>query len=834
MLCTINPHSTSITDNDSSTKVSFKSKMLKSIDSSNSTTRTKTSSIIETTISFSNGLNLISSVQNIMNDIILNACEYDFKTYDNLKSIKIHPSFSFGDNILGILQTSEYDKRSLSILLSSSSIPFLFHVLFQIKSIRTSCVFHISSSDFNNEGLFYKSNSQNNLNICKDLDIPIILSSNNNQESMFILYYYFIFIFINFNFIFIVYDMTILSTILSLLNRSSIFHWFDGIYNSENSSKCICFNDNYIKSLIDYCSNISSISSNSIENIQNAFNLLNDSILNIKSSKRNQSYDFFEYYGSKNASNIIVCLNSSINNETDYNNNDDDDKQNIQFSIEKLKLILMNNNISKDNSIGLIIVRVYRPWYGEKFKSFISKETKQIYVINSPNNSSSSSSLLLNDINSTLYSTSLSISSIPKVSLIDINFLEKSILANVLQQYYSTIGKNTITTNADIDIICELYNFTSSSINNTSDDINYLFNDNNNLIGDLFNIDEIQLIKQLNSYRCTFENNTNSIEKLTLINQSKSIKSKETKLTFCKASPTCLMYDDILNNTKTNGFFCIIDYSLCKKISKNVLDIIENKSITILLIESSSTISDIIYDLYSISNNEFLEKWNNNNTIKDEWLNNIITEDLSYPIDFSSTFKKNGSSIVSSNINSKILSTTNIKTNLYWRFTFPEFFNTKEIIWNDKISYKPQNIFQLKITKWLRLTPESYERNIFHIEMDITNTGLKYQIGDALGVYGFNDPDDVKNFMKEFNLNPNELISFSNNNNTNNTNDSNYNTSIISIRTIEQVLIQEIDLFGKPTKKFYKNLSIYSTNEDVKQKLFDIGSNEGSDEFKKR
>ena len=173
MLCTINPHSTSITDNNDLSKLSFKSKTI------NSTT-------IETTISFSNGLNLISSIQNIMNDIILNACEYDFKTYDNLKSIKIYPSFSFGDNILGILQTSEYDRKSLSILLSSSSIPFLFHVLFQIKSIRTSCVFHISSSDFNGEGLFYQSNSQNNLNICKDLGIPIILSSNNNQESMYI------------------------------------------------------------------------------------------------------------------------------------------------------------------------------------------------------------------------------------------------------------------------------------------------------------------------------------------------------------------------------------------------------------------------------------------------------------------------------------------------------------------------------------------------------------------------------------------------------------------------------------------------------------------------
>jgi sulfite reductase (NADPH) flavoprotein alpha-component len=38
-----------------------------------------------------------------------------------------------------------------------------------------------------------------------------------------------------------------------------------------------------------------------------------------------------------------------------------------------------------------------------------------------------------------------------------------------------------------------------------------------------------------------------------------------------------------------------------------------------------------------------------------------------------------------------------------------------------------------------RLTPVEYDRNVFHVEFDTSGTGLKYSIGEALGIHGWND-----------------------------------------------------------------------------------------------
>ena len=42
--------------------------------------------------------------------------------------------------------------------------------------------------------------------------------------------------------------------------------------------------------------------------------------------------------------------------------------------------------------------------------------------------------------------------------------------------------------------------------------------------------------------------------------------------------------------------------------------------------------------------------------------------------------------------------------------------------------------FEARVQKFVRLTPENYDRNIFHVEIDIAGTGLEYHIGSALGV----------------------------------------------------------------------------------------------------
>lgn len=122
-----------------------------------------------------------------------------------------------------------------------------------------------------------------------------------------------------------------------------------------------------------------------------------------------------------------------------------------------------------------------------------------------------------------------------------------------------------------------------------------------------------------------------------------------------------------------------------------------------------------------------------------------------------------------------------------------------------------------------RLTPEEYDRNVFHLEFDTTGTGLKYAIGEALGVHGWNDEQDVLDFCRWYGADPNTLITI----------------PVVAgegkmhTRTVLQVLQQQIDLFGRPPKSFYSDLAAYATNATDKYALLFIGSPEGSSTFKK-
>ena len=57
-----------------------------------------------------------------------------------------------------------------------------------------------------------------------------------------------------------------------------------------------------------------------------------------------------------------------------------------------------------------------------------------------------------------------------------------------------------------------------------------------------------------------------------------------------------------------------------------------------------------------------------------------------------------------------------------------------------------------------RLTPLSYDRNIFHIEFDLDDSGLKYEIGEALGIHAENDEVEVNDFIKFYKLDPDEIF----------------------------------------------------------------------------
>ncbi|KAK3939057.1 sulfite reductase [NADPH] flavoprotein component [Diplogelasinospora grovesii] len=122
-----------------------------------------------------------------------------------------------------------------------------------------------------------------------------------------------------------------------------------------------------------------------------------------------------------------------------------------------------------------------------------------------------------------------------------------------------------------------------------------------------------------------------------------------------------------------------------------------------------------------------------------------------------------------------------------------------------------------------RLTPQTYDRNIFHIEFDLGDSGLTYNIGEALGIHADNDPEQVLDFIRFYGLNADDLVQVP----------SREDASILDTRTVFQSLVQNIDILGKPPKRFFEALADFATDEAEKKKLEFLGGKEGADEFKK-
>ena len=135
-----------------------------------------------------------------------------------------------------------------------------------------------------------------------------------------------------------------------------------------------------------------------------------------------------------------------------------------------------------------------------------------------------------------------------------------------------------------------------------------------------------------------------------------------------------------------------------------------------------------------------------------------------------------------------------------------------------------ERTFLVTCTVNRRLTPLDYDRNVFHLEFDTRGTGLKYDIGEALGVHGWNDEKEVLDFCSWYGVDPNRLITIP----VPDTDGARMHT-----RTVFQALQQQVDLFGKPGKTFYSDLAEHAAAKVDKMALQFIGSPEGSATFKK-
>ncbi|KAJ3840368.1 assimilatory sulfite reductase [Lentinula raphanica] len=135
----------------------------------------------------------------------------------------------------------------------------------------------------------------------------------------------------------------------------------------------------------------------------------------------------------------------------------------------------------------------------------------------------------------------------------------------------------------------------------------------------------------------------------------------------------------------------------------------------------------------------------------------------------------------------------------------------------------PERTYLVTCTVNRRLTPKEYDRNVFHLEFDTSGTGLKYAIGEALGVHGWNDEQEVTEFCEWYGVDPKRLVTIP----------VPGSEDKFHTRTVFQALQQQIDLFGRPPKSFYTDLADYATSKADKYSLQFIGSAEGSSTFKK-
>lgn len=143
-----------------------------------------------------------------------------------------------------------------------------------------------------------------------------------------------------------------------------------------------------------------------------------------------------------------------------------------------------------------------------------------------------------------------------------------------------------------------------------------------------------------------------------------------------------------------------------------------------------------------------------------------------------------------------------------------------------KVALRPEvqdQTFLVTCTVNRRLTPLEYDRNVFHLEFDTSGTGLKYNIGEALGIYGWNDEQEILDFCDWYGVDPHCLITIP----------VPGDDVKLHTRTVFQALQQQIDIFGKPPKSFYSDLAEFATTQVDRYALNFIGSPEGSQTFKK-
>jgi len=123
-----------------------------------------------------------------------------------------------------------------------------------------------------------------------------------------------------------------------------------------------------------------------------------------------------------------------------------------------------------------------------------------------------------------------------------------------------------------------------------------------------------------------------------------------------------------------------------------------------------------------------------------------------------------------------------------------------------------------KLVSNTRITSNDYDRDARHIIFDLEESPLKYSVGDALAIFPRNDPSQALDFLKWYGVNPCDTIQYKLRPNVDHASVK-AKPDLPSGTTVHSMFVDVLDVFGRPTARFYESLVRYARDPKEQEEL---------------
>ena len=134
----------------------------------------------------------------------------------------------------------------------------------------------------------------------------------------------------------------------------------------------------------------------------------------------------------------------------------------------------------------------------------------------------------------------------------------------------------------------------------------------------------------------------------------------------------------------------------------------------------------------------------------------------------------------------------------------------------------PAKTMYATLTETALATPETYGRPIRYMEFDLADTGYEYNVGDALGIFPSNLGPNIDNFLHWYGLNGAAVVSVV-------PVDEAAPLPIPPTISVKHLFERYLDIYSRPRKLFFRQLSNFAANPKEKANLANLASKEGAE-----